>query len=909
MARTQYEVKGGSVHTQSHGPVWKGFAGSSHSILRAASNRGVDIKHLYQILAEETKQWQDQGYPCDEFSAIGEILDYQTLTETGALRYLRKPQLRALEVYWYLRLVKQTLHIFELYQQLYTSSMAELIEALGIPDAAFKAADYDIESLWERLQTDNDFVRSFRLQALRESLALDYPSYIFALAMGAGKTVLIGAIIATEFAMALEYPGADFAHNALVFAPGKTIVEALRELVEVPYQRILPARLYKPFSASVKLTFTRDGQTDIPVIHGSSFNLIVTNTEKIRITKEKVRKGDLGSLFSDAQIEEAKVAVANRRLQTIASLPHLAIFSDEAHHLYGQSLDTRLKRVRQTVNYLADQTSVICVINTTGTPYYKRQPLKDVVIWYGLCEGIADGYLKELAGNIQAYDFEDSVETYVAHVVKSFFEDYGAIHLPNGAPAKLAMYFPQTNDLAQLKPVIDRALVEARQSPSLSLVNTSDDTLTKQADIDAFNRLNNPNALHRVMLLVNKGTEGWNCPSLFACALIRKLKTSNNFVLQASCRCLRQIPGNNVKARVYLSQDNFNILDKQLQETYGETISDLNREATEAIHASISLHKLDIPPLVVTQILRTVEPKDADRAPLQLQRPTGEREAALHRRDYDLAQQQATRQVLRQVGHTVAVEIVPETADCYSTAVDLAAQYRLDFWEVYGQLRVLYRTKEIPLYDLGELARQIEKQTCNYEIREEKVDKALALVRPEGFEKQTDASGTEVYTAEILYHKDREHLFLHCEALRDNDGNFGFHYTPYNFDSNPEKSFFEQMLRELNQKPEDVEDIYFTGALTDPAKTDFFVEYKDDKHEWRRYTPDFVIRRKDGKVFIVEIKAERERDNAIDGENGHKALALRKWEDLNPDRLRYEMIFTGTDTIPYDRMKTARDFI
>lgn len=65
-------------------------------------------------------------------------------------------------------------------------------------------------------------------------MTLDYPSYILALAMGAGKTILIGAIFATEFAMALEYPDGPFVQNALVFAPGKTILESLRELVEVP---------------------------------------------------------------------------------------------------------------------------------------------------------------------------------------------------------------------------------------------------------------------------------------------------------------------------------------------------------------------------------------------------------------------------------------------------------------------------------------------------------------------------------------------------------------------------------------------------------------------------------------------------------------------------------------------------
>ncbi len=719
--------------------------------------------------------------------------------------------------------------------------------------------------------------------------------------------MLIGAIIATEFAMALEYPDAAFAHTALVFAPGKTIVEALRELAEVPYDRILPPRLYKQFAASVKLTFTRDGQTDIPVIRGSSLNLIVTNTEKIRITAETIRKGDLGGLFANE--EEAKREVANRRLQTLASLPRLAIFSDEAHHLYGQSLDTRLKRVRQTVDYLADNTHVICVVNTTGTPYYKRQPLKDVVIWYGLSEGITDGYLKELAGNIQAYDFEGNVEQYAAHVIRDFFETYGEIHLPNGAPARLAMYFPQTDDLAELRPVIDQALVQIGQNSALCLVNTSDDTLTKQADIDAFNRLNDPEAPHRVMLLVNKGTEGWNCPSLFACALVRRLTSSNNFVLQAASRCLRQVPGNTHKARVYLSQDNFGILDRQLQETYGETIADLNREVTETRRARIVLRKLDIPPLMVTHILRTVEPKDAQRAPLALQRPRGKQEAALRRQNYDLSIQQATRQVLRQIGETVTIETVPEAVDAYSAAVDLAAQYRLDFWEVYAQLRSFYDSEGIPLYHLRDLARQIEQQTCNYEVHEERVERALALVKPEGFERDLDASGVEVYTAEIIYPKDREHLLLHCEVLQDNHGNFGFHYTPYNFDSNPEKDFFDQMLRELNQQPQDVEDIYFTGALTDPAKTDFYVEYKDDKGNWRRYTPDFVIRRKDGKTLIVETKREHDREHPVDGERGRKAMELRKWEELDPKRLRYEMIFTPGETVSYDAMRTARAFV
>lgn len=442
-----------------------------------------------------------------------------------------------------------------------------------------------------------------------------YPSYILALAMGAGKTVLIGAIFATEFALALEYPEGPFVHNALVFAPGKTILESLRELAAVPYDKVLPPRLHKPFAASVKLTFTRDGEKTIPVIAGSSFNVVVTNTEKIRIQKETIRKSDVGSLLPLMREDDARAEVANLRLQAIASLPHLAVFSDEAHHTYGQSLDQDLKKVRKTVDYLAARTNLICAVNTTGTPYFQRQPLKDVVAWYGLSEGIRDDILKDLAGSIQAFDFAGDASVYVAHVIEDFFREYGAVRLPNGAPAKLAVYFPQTRDLSELKPVIDQALVRAGHSPALCLVNTSDERLTKPADIDAFSRLNDPAAPHRVILLVNKGTEGWNCPSLFACALARKLKT------------------------------------------------------------------------------------------------------------------------------------------------------------------------------------------------------------------------------------------------------------------------------------------------------DFTVEYKDDKGKWRRYTPDFVLRRRDGRVLIVEIKREHDEAHPIDGREGKKALALRQWEALNPDRLKYEMIFTRTDGVTTDQMKEATRFV
>lgn len=292
-------------------------------------------------------------------------------------------------------------------------------------------------------------------------------------------------------------------------------------------------------------------------------------------------------------------------------------------------------------------------------------------------------------------------------------------------------------------------------------------------------------------------------------------------------------------------------------------------------------------------------------------------------RAYDLGTDAAGKSVLHQVRDTVEYYGEPETVGLYAAATELATIYRLDFWAIYDELRRLYGdgTSEMPAVHLPELARQVEAQTRRYEVREETVEVAMALVKPSGFTRQVEGSA-EVYTAEISYPVDRQALLTSWEALKRRDpAGFGFHYDPYNFDSAPEQSFFDQLLAHVNLHPDQVEDIYFTGALTTPDKTDFYVEYLGEDGKWHRYTPDFIIRRKDGRALIVEIKSaqfkaatEQDLTRTAHGEpaltiEGRKAVALRQWQDLNPDRIKYELLFAGQEAIGYDQTTAARAFV
>ena len=862
---------------------------------------------LHEKLRTKVTEWREVKYESD-YPAISEILDYNYCSETQLLRYLRKAQFEALENYWYLRLKEGTPHIFDLYRHFYTDPI-ELLTSLGVPTESQEilklALSGGIDSIFARIKSDDAFVKNYRLEAVRETLALAYPSYILALAMGAGKTVLIGTIIATEFAMALEYPDDPFVNNALVFAPGKTILGALKELSDIPYERILPGRFYKQFIASVKFTYTRDGEKDIPIIKGGKFNLIVTNTEKIRIQKQSITKSLIRDLFTDPSKEdEIKQEVANQRLQTIASLPNLAIFSDEAHHTYGQALGEGLKKVRKTVDYLAEGTNVLVVVNTTGTPYYGRQILRDVVYWYGLSQGINDGILKEVRNNIIGYE-EVGDKDFLNEVVVDFFKNYKNVKIYDNSPAKLAIYFPQIEDVAPAKLTIEKTLINLGLDPSLLLEvhNKSPEDIKDLFD----NRINDPHIPYRIFLLVNKGTEGWNCLSLYATALARRLTTSNNFVLQAASRCLRQTPGNIHKAKIYLSEDNVRILDTQLKETYGESLQILNTTSQDLRKDRLILRKTEIPPISVRRRVRRVVPVATGAGQIEVKKPETE-PTELKRVIYDLKEIPGKKGILIVKGEDKII-IEPDFIDVYSLAVELSSLYRLPLMSLYEKLASLYPDKEVPEEHANQIRKQVEEQVKGYQINEEEVEVALAIVKPSGFSKEAK-DGQVIYTTEIVYHKDKEPLLLRYEKFKDlNKRDFAFHYSPYNFDSNPEADFLKQMLVRLNEDPDEVQDFYFTGAISDPAKTDFLFEYKGQDDRWHTYTPDFLITKKNGKVLIVEIKSQRFKDDGVEGEKGLKALKLQEIQGLNPDRIKYEILFTSTDEVGFANMNKVRQEI
>ena len=689
--------------------------------------------------------------------------------------------------------------------------------------------------------------------------------------MGNGKTNIISSIIAIEFAIAMESENKtefNFMQNALVFAPGLTILKnSLKKISVLPFEKILPLQMCKKFLVNVKY-IQADNKKELNVINNSKWNVIVMNSEKIIL-----RADNKETLFNKTQ-DERKMA-SNHRLEKIKSLPNLGIFSDEAHHTYGNKIGDDLKKVRETINHIHKNKELVCVVNTTGTPYADKKMLKDVIFWYCLEDGIKDGILKSLHHGIKQYNFETENEEkeVVFDIINDFFSKYKTNE-------KIAFYFKNEEHLERLKPYIEQALFKEGFVNDIVLKYTLE-TKTKNTE-NEFLSLDEPKNKKRVILLIGMGKEGWDCKTLFATALITESSSSNNYILQASTRCLRQIKGNTQPATIYLSGKNMMVLNKEMQANYNTDATILDNLKVEKYKEQELIVKKPNPPKLEIKVkeLKIIEDKEKPFV-LKLKKPEIENKKII----VNTANLQNN-----QVQETGDYEKISnnEQISLLLTSNIIATKYHLKNLEVLKELQKIYQENEIPEIHLQELFKQIDKTKENYKTIKEITTRIMAIIKTEeGFQKSEDG---KYYFHTIRFKERNSPIFKH----NTNDSQYGFHYEPYNFDSKPENDFFEKILNITNSNATDIEDIYFTGGLTTPDKTDFHFQYKGQDGKYHQYYPDFLIRKKNGEVFIVEIKSEKDRGdfNVI-----AKETAVQEISNINENKIKYVVLYTSGETI------------
>ena len=823
------------------------------------------------------------------------FLDYND-SEKNPHAYLRRPQFEALEMYVFLKEFCGNPQIYDLFDKWFKreGDFADDTVYTVSKAGSGQMSLYDVAAV--------DYKGVFN--AMRKNATV-YPNYIYALTMGLGKTVLMATCVFYEFLLANKYPNDKrFCHNVLVFAPDKTVLQSLHEIVTMKKELVVPQEYCRVLDQNIKFHFLDDAGITLNTLDNSDFNIIISNTQKIikkRVHKEKtpiekllemsnapqqetdIISAALGAVYTEENTRDEGELLTNQRFEKLTRLRQLGVFVDEAHHLFGNDLQKSMTSLRLTINELDKElrqsgTQIIGCYNYTGTPYLENSVLPEVVYSFGLKEAIVSGYLKDV--EIKGYDNVKSQE-FLREVIKEFWATYNG-KTYEGLLPKLAIFGATIDEVVnEIRPAVESTLAELGIPLDKILVNTGDEKVTKDEDIRAFNdldRMGTVGSEKQFILLCNKGREGWNCRSLFGVALYRSPK-STIFVLQATMRCLRQITEAQQRAIVRLSKDNLDILDAELHKNFRVSIGDINSTSKTTPKQLYQVRLMKSKKLHLTRISHKYDLLEKTySAPINFK---------LGEVDYDKYASHVYEKASLTDDRTIKKEVVDIKDSVVYTRYMLAAEVAryLNISPVFAD-RILSEcvdgadavTETVSKYN--EVLTDIVIPTIFntlYEVKRSVIteDREVDLLRlPEGkeyYEFLADENLVALQNEAQFAKKDKAGI-----AAKDKS----FHTDTYCFDSKPEKECFLQYVFS-----DRVKEVYFTGMFTSKYNG-LLIQYIDpETNAIRSYYPDFITTLDDGTIQIIEVKG----DNMIDDKVvGAKALAAE--EMASESKMQYLML-------------------
>lgn len=778
---------------------------------------------LLTKIQQKLRQWRDSGYE----GAKKETLNI--LSHIKKIGYLHSPQVEALETYIYLKEILGNKPTLEVVRAVFDDER-ELIKTLGLSDK--EVAD---------LAWDKDKEKKITQLVHDKYNGIDYANQVYALTMGSGKTILMGTMMLYDFVLSYYHPeDKRFGKNALIFAPDTTIIESLKEIKTFDYSKVLP-REYENVSLNIKFHYLENTQSPVNPI--GSYNVVVSNSQKI-ILKTRHKDNMQTQLFRDERLLKNR-AIENSRLYAIREMKDLLVFVDEAHHSFGTTLEGTLKKTKETINYIHKEgkTPLVGVVNLTGTPYIKNKMISDVVYHFGLKQGIEQGILKQVNffeyGNVKT-------EGFVEDVIEKFWEKYGEKRLEDRLP-KIAFYASNIEDLQQeLRPKLE-AVLSRNGIPQDKILEYHTE---KEENKEDFLVIDTPQSNKQFILLVGKGTEGWNCRSLVSCALFRKPRSSI-FVLQSSTRCLRSIADNTTTASIFLSDENYKILDKELKNNFATSIEELKSEKPKVIEHTLTVEKKKkIKVKKVSKDLISITNQEPSKIKI----------------DFNDAKSD---KYLSYISESGIILNPNQIAEFKKSAIkkQLSTQSSLTFYEIVS---LINRHTLLPCLDVEELL------LINFKDK----NSATKFVNDNlGFLPyiiQTVLNSAYKYKEKVTVHEEeleltKQYPFKISIQENKNDlvvykpdstaGRLGFHINPYNFDSTDEKSLFA-VVKETLEPDEAIVDIYFTGGVTNAVHNDFYFEYySPEEKRMSKYFPDLVVETTKERYLVIEIKAGSEKSD------------------------------------------------
>lgn len=584
-----------------------------------------------------------------------------------------------------------------------------------------------------------------------------------------------------------------------------------------------------------------------------------------------------------------KIERAKNIKESLARLQNVGLFLDEAHHTYEK--DKNVVKLRKQISIINKYNHLLYCIGVSGTPYCTRnvsfnrkkielEDIQDVVYYYPLTKGIGK-FLK--MPDIRKIDGDR--DFLIQKACDDFFNEFDFTY-NNGSKSKIAFYCPSIASLnEEILPLINNWYDKHNRDKSEILLYYSED---KEYPLPRENKghflnLDNPTSKYRVILLVAIGTEGWDCKSLTSVCLPRQ-KNEKNFVLQTTCRCLREVANAKTeKALIYLDSSNYEILDSELAANYHLSISDLTKDTR--------VYK-EYP--IIKRIDNIGKLKYKNISYFQIETKLNSTDILTELKGISVKKFKETYPYENRIAHTKITEKGIKASENYVDIEDVSCDYSyMDFiydieaasWGATKCSNIVFYEREIkriyqelvsnftwflyhPTESLYSVAKEVAKcfssrykyetQTISEDVEINLLDWDMESNPRISVEKAKDSLTLPedmfdmIEGTEESYDDDVSLIKLMYKRLTIANKEKSFNYYPYRTDSSYESNFLKEILARIGSMKVE---LYYNGTKEEHLQS-FRI-----KTPYGMYTPDFLcIRRNEKeeicKIMLIEIKGK-----------------------------------------------------
>lgn len=736
-------------------------------------------------------------------------------------------------------------------------------------------------------------------RALREdSFSEDWTRYVVKMATGSGKTKVMSLILAWSYFHKLYELDSPFSRNFLVVAPNVIVLERLRtdfDNLKIFYtDPVLPSNGYdgkdweRDFQLKVHIQ-------DRVMLTEPTGNIFLTNIHRVYERKDKVPSIDDNNVmdyFLGNKPNLKKISGEVELEDIVRDIDELMVINDEAHHIHDEKL-AWYKSIQDIHNKLKQKGKRLSLqIDVTATPKHTNgaifaQTISDYPLVEAITQNVVktpvvpDGPSRAKLQEHQSSKFSERYSDFLRLGVQEWQKSYEH-HLKLDRKAVLFVMTDDTKNCDEVKDWLEsnykeltgKVLVihtnkqgDISENPS-GVAKAELDILRKQANqIDSFE------SPYKAIVSVLMLKEGWDVQNVTTIVGLRAFSSTAKILPE-------QTLGRGLR-RMYRGRDDLiekvSVMGTPAFMDFVETVND---EGVELERRSMSKDTEAIAPVVI-EVDKKDAKKDVDKLDIEipkLSRRFGRNYKRLE--DLNIASLVTTKIPYKTYTEEELREIIFKeiTTTEYSHSTQLSTLGDIDSTQAVGWFAMKIQTdlRLVGGYDViyGKLKEF---------IRNNLFDRVVDLEDRNTMRNLSESNATTITLEcfkkginDLTLQDSGSAVIVDSIKLRDTKS-FPVNDQEYVV---PRKSIFNRIVGDSNLELrfanflDECEDVVSFAKLY--QQIGMKIDYVDSEGKIRDYYPDFIVKLKDNRVFIVETKG------AIDVDVPKKIVRLKLWcEDVN----------------------------